>query len=198
MSKTKKTETKKTTCVHPTAVVDEGALIGPGTKIWHFCHVMGGARIGKNCSIGQNAFIGGKAVLGDGVKLQNNVSVYDAVTLEDHVFVGPSAVFTNVRTPRAHVERKNAYAATLVRKGATIGANATIVCGIEIGSYAFIAAGAVVTRSVPRHAVMSGVPARRSGWACACGAMLPDRGKGGACPECGKSWTFKHVPDRET
>jgi len=184
-------EEKKSYFAHPTAVIDEGALIGEGTRIWHFSHVMGGARIGRNCNIGQNVFIGAKAVIGDGVKIQNNVSVYDAVVLEDEVFVGPSAVFTNIRNPRAHVVRKESYVATTVRRRATIGANATVVCGVELGEHAFIGAGAVVTRSVPAHAVMTGVPARRTGWACECGGILPDRKKGGDCPECGKSWDFQ-------
>ena len=181
---------KKSFFIHPTAVVDEGALIGEGTRIWHFSHVMGGARIGRNCNIGQNAFIGARAVVGDCVKIQNNVSVYDAVILEDEVFVGPSAVFTNVRNPRAHVNRRESYVTTTVRRRATIGANATIVCGVELGEHAFIGAGAVVTKNVPAHAVMTGLPARRTGWSCECGGILPDAEKGGTCPECGKSWVF--------
>jgi len=176
--------------LHPTAVVDEGASIGEGTKIWHFCHVMGGAKIGRSCNIGQNAFIGSKAVIGNGVKIQNNVSVYDAVILDDNVFVGPSAVFTNILNPRSHVSRKESYLTTVVKKGVTIGANSTIVCPAVLGEYAFIGAGAVVTKDVPPHAVVTGVPARRSGWACECGGILPDREKGGKCPECGKMWEF--------
>jgi UDP-2-acetamido-3-amino-2,3-dideoxy-glucuronate N-acetyltransferase len=159
--------------VHPSAIVDEPADIGEGTRIWHFCHVMTGAKIGGGCVLGQNVYVGGRAVLGDGVKVQNNVSIYDDVVLEDHVFCGPSAVFTNVMNPRAFVERKSEYKKTLVRQGASIGANATIVCGITIGEYAFVAAGAVVTRDVAPYALVKGNPARRSGWVCRCGEKLP-------------------------
>ena len=150
--------------IHPTAVVDDGAIIGDGTKIWHFCHVMGGARIGKNCILGQNVFVGGKAVIGDGVKIQNNVSVYDGVTIEDDVFLGPSCVFTNVMNPRAFVDRKAEYRNTLVAKGATIGAGAKILCGVVIGQYAFVAMGAVVTRDVGDNWLVMGVPARYCGY----------------------------------
>ncbi len=179
--------------VHPTAVVDEGAQLGHGTKVWHFSHVMGGARIGARCVLGQNVFVAGSARIGDGVKIQNNVSVYDGVILEDDVFVGPSAVFTNVRNPRAHVERKDAYEPTVVRRGATIGANATVRCGVTIGPYAFVGAGALVTRDVAAHAVVVGVPARHVAWACACGEVLdlpasaPD-GTEARCPRCGEAW----------
>lgn len=158
--------------IHPTAVVDEGAQIGAGTRIWHWVHVSGGAVIGKNCSLGQNVFVGNRGVLGNNVRIQNNVSIYDDVTLEDDVFCGPSMVFTNVMNPRAHVSRKHEYRKTLVRRGASIGANATIVCGVEIGRYAMIGAGAVVTHDVPAHALMTGVPARRRGWICQCGVKL--------------------------
>jgi UDP-2-acetamido-3-amino-2,3-dideoxy-glucuronate N-acetyltransferase len=158
---------------HPTAVIDRGATIGAGTKVWHFCHVMAGARIGARCVLGQNVFVAGGAVVGDGCRVQNNVSIYDGVALEDEVFVGPSAVFTNVKNPRAAVSRKHAFAATRVGRGATVGANATIVCGVAIGEHAFVGAGAVVTRDVPAHALVTGVPARRTGWACACGDPLP-------------------------
>jgi UDP-2-acetamido-3-amino-2,3-dideoxy-glucuronate N-acetyltransferase len=154
---------------HPTAVVDRGAQIGAGTKVWHFCHVMAGARIGADCVLGQNVFVAATAVLGDGCRVQNNVSIYDGVTLEPEVFVGPSATFTNVRTPRAFVNRRAAYAPTVVGRGASIGANATIVCGATIGEYAFIGAGAVVTRDVAPFALCSGVPARRTAWICRCG-----------------------------
>jgi UDP-2-acetamido-3-amino-2,3-dideoxy-glucuronate N-acetyltransferase len=157
---------------HPTAEVDRPARIGAETKIWHFCHIMAGARIGARCVLGQNVFVGGDARVGDGCRIQNNVSIYDRVTLEDDVFVGPSAVFTNVRTPRAFVDRKSAFEPTTVGRGATIGANATVVCGVRIGAYALVAAGAVVTRDVEPHAVVAGVPARRKGWICSCGATM--------------------------
>jgi UDP-2-acetamido-3-amino-2,3-dideoxy-glucuronate N-acetyltransferase len=173
---------------HPSAIIDQPAAIGSLTKLWHFCHVMAGARIGARCSLGQNVFVGGTAVIGDGCKIQNNVSVYDAVVLEPDVFVGPSAVFTNVSNPRAFVNRKHAYGTTRVGRGATIGANATIVCGVNIGAYALVGAGAVVTRDVSPHALMLGVPARPSGWVCRCGEVLPDS-RGAAtgvlvCTEC--------------
>jgi UDP-2-acetamido-3-amino-2,3-dideoxy-glucuronate N-acetyltransferase len=154
---------------HPTAVIDRGAAIGAGTKVWHFCHVMAGARVGVRCVLGQNVFVAAGAVVGDGCRVQNNVSIYDGVTLEADVFVGPSAVFTNVRTPRAFVDRKDAFEPTTVGRGATIGANATIVCGVKIGEHAFVAAGAVVTRDVAPFAMVAGVPARRRGWICRCG-----------------------------
>jgi UDP-2-acetamido-3-amino-2,3-dideoxy-glucuronate N-acetyltransferase len=175
---------------HETARVDAGAVIGEGTRVWHFSHVMAGARIGRHCMLGQNVFVAGGAVLGDGVKIQNNVSIYDGVTLEDGVFCGPSAVFTNVITPRSHVSRRHAYAPTLVRRGATIGANSTLLCGISIGRYAFIGAGAVVTRDVPDYALVVGNPARHTGWACACGVRLASRRGAqapmpGAIVECG-------------
>ena len=153
---------------HPTAVIDRGATIGAGTKIWHFCHVMKGARVGARCVLGQNVFVAGGAVVGDGCHVQNNVSIYDGVVLADEVFVGPSAVFTNVKTPRAAVSRKGEFVTTRVGRGATIGANATIVCGVAIGEYAFVGAGAVVTRDVAAHALVTGVPARRAGWVCSC------------------------------
>jgi UDP-2-acetamido-3-amino-2,3-dideoxy-glucuronate N-acetyltransferase len=154
---------------HRTAVIDRGARIGAGTKVWHFCHVMGGARVGPGCVLGQNVFVAATAVVGARCRIQNNVSVYDGVELDDDVFVGPSAVFTNVRTPRANVDRRRAFERTLVGSGATIGANATVVCGVTIGAHAFVAAGAVVTRDVPAHALVSGVPARRTSSVCACG-----------------------------
>jgi UDP-2-acetamido-3-amino-2,3-dideoxy-glucuronate N-acetyltransferase len=154
---------------HPTAIVDRGARLGAGTKIWHFSHVMPGARIGARCTLGQNVFIAGHAELGAGCRIQNNVSIYDGVVLGDEVFVGPSAVFTNVRNPRAAVDRRGDFERTRVGEGATIGANATVVCGVTIGAYGFVAAGAVVTRDVAPHAIVSGVPARRTGWICRCG-----------------------------
>lgn len=175
--------------VHPTAVVDEGAQIGAGTRIWHFSHVMPTARIGKRCNLGQNVYVDNNTVIGNGVKIQNNVSVYNGVILEDNVFCGPSMVFTNVINPRSEVERKHEFKPTQVKRGATIGANATIVCGITIGEYAFIGAGAVVTRNVPAYALMTGVPAHRVGWICQCGVKL-DFGEGGeaVCEGCGRRY----------
>lgn len=167
--------------IHPTAIIDEPAPpIGEDTRIWHFVHVRAGARIGARCAIGQGCYVGDVAI-GDGCRIQNHVSLYDGVTLEDDVFVGPSAVFTNVRHPRAHVSRQHAYAPTVVRRGATIGANATIVCGVTIGRYALVGAGAVVTRDVPDHAIVVGTPARVRGWACGCGETLPPAGPCAAC-----------------
>ncbi len=158
--------------IHQTAIVDDGAEIGAETSIWHFSHVCSGAKIGAGCSLGQNVFIGNKVVIGDGCKVQNNVSVYDNVVLEDGVFCGPSMVFTNVHNPRALVPRKDEYRDTRVRKGASLGANCTVVCGVTIGCYAFVGAGAVVTKDVPDYAVVAGVPARHSGWMSAHGEML--------------------------
>ncbi len=181
--------------VHPTAVVDEGAQIGAGSKIWHFCHVMGTATLGEGCILGQNVFVAGGCELGDRVKVQNNVSIYKGVVLEDDVFCGPSMVFTNVRNPRAHIERKHAFATTRVGRGATLGANCTVVCGNSIGAYAMVAAGAVVTSSVPAHALVMGVPARVRGWVCSCGERLaadaepPDEPV--ACGHCGASIPLK-------
>jgi len=170
--------------LHPSSVVDDGAHIGDGTRIWHFSHVCTGARIGIGASIGQNVFIAGQVVIGDRCKIQNNVSVYDGVTLEDDVFCGPSMVFTNVHNPRAHIERKNEYRPTLVKRGATLGANCTIVCGTTIGTYAFVGAGAVVNSDVPDHALVVGVPARQIGWISAYGERLPLPLSGRASARC--------------
>jgi len=185
--------------VHPTAVVDQPCHIGRGTKIWHFSHVMKGATIGEGCSIGQNVLIASTAKVGNGVKIQNNVAVYDGVTLEDGVFCGPSMVFTNVINPRAEIVRKSEYRPTLVRRGATLGANCTIICGHTIGRYAFVAAGAVVTRDVPDYALVAGVPARRVGWMCRCaGARLEFDSQGsGVCSACGAAYRLEGETVRE-
>lgn len=180
-----------TASIHPTAIVDEGAQIGAGSRVWHFVHVSAGARIGQKVSLGQNVFVGNRVVIGDRCKIQNNVSVYDDVTLEDGVFCGPSMVFTNVHNPRALVERKSEYRATLIRHGATLGANCTVVCGITVGRFAFVAAGAVVTRDVPDFALMVGVPARHIGWMSAHGERLnlPLSGNAeGQCPHTGERY----------
>ncbi|ETW95732.1 MAG: hypothetical protein ETSY1_29450 [Candidatus Entotheonella factor] len=171
--------------VHPSSYVDAGACVGPGTKIWHFCHIMPGAVLGSNCSLGQNTFVGSNVVIGNNVKVQNNVSIYDNVTLEDDVFCGPSMVFTNVVNPRSHVSRKDEFADTLVQRGASIGANATVVCGHTIGAYAFIGAGAVVTSDVPPYALVYGNPARQHGYVCQCGIKLELCGEAGKCDACG-------------
>lgn len=171
--------------VHESSYVDDGAVIGKGTKIWHFSHVMSGARVGENCSLGQNVVISPTSVVGNGVKIQNNVSIYDAVILEDHVFCGPSCVFTNVVNPRSEVVRKHEYRQTVVRRGATLGANSTVVCGHEIGAYAFVAAGAVVTKNVAPYSLMMGVPAVRVGWMCKCGIRLRLEDGAALCADCG-------------
>jgi UDP-2-acetamido-3-amino-2,3-dideoxy-glucuronate N-acetyltransferase len=170
---------------HESSYVDQGCEIGPGTKIWHFSHVMSGARIGRNCNIGQNVVVSPAVVIGDNVKIQNNVSVYTGVVLEDDVFCGPSMVFTNVINPRGHVSRRDEYQPTLVKRGATLGANSTVVCGHTIGRYAFIGAGAVVTRDVPDYALVIGNPARRAGWICACGVKLASGPSVPASVQCG-------------
>ena len=159
--------------IHPSAIVDDGAQLGDGCRVWHFVHISAGARIGRGCSFGQNVYVGNDVSIGDNVKIQNNVSVYDAVTLEDDVFCGPSMVFTNVYNPRAAVVRKDEYRRTRVRRGATLGANCTIVCGVTIGQHAFVGAGAVVNRDVPDFALMLGVPARQAGWMSRFGERLP-------------------------
>ena len=172
---------------HESSYVDEGCEIGAGTKIWHFTHVMTRARIGRRCNIGQNVVISPDVVVGDNVKIQNNVSVYTGVVLEDDVFCGPSMVFTNVINPRSHVSRKDEYQPTLVKRGATLGANSTIVCGHTIGTYAFVGAGSVVTRDVPDYALVIGNPGRIVGWVCRCGVKLTNAGvpKAATCRECG-------------
>jgi UDP-2-acetamido-3-amino-2,3-dideoxy-glucuronate N-acetyltransferase len=170
---------------HESSYIDDGAVIGRGTKIWHFCHVLSGAVIGERCNLGQNVVVMGGTRLGDNVKVQNNVSIYEGVTLEDDVFCGPSCVFTNVTNPRSHVSRKSEYQPTLVRRGASIGANATVVCGSTLGEYCFIGAGAVVTGDVPAYALMVGVPARRIGWMCRCGVRLEPAGGTATCGSCG-------------
>jgi len=174
--------------VHESSHVEPDVTIGEDTKIWYFCHVRRGARIGANCNIGQNVFVDYDVTIGNRVKIQNNVSVYHGVTIEDEVFVGPSAVFTNVINPRAFIERKEEILKTPVRRGATIGANATIVCGYEIGQYALIGAGAVVTRDVPPYALIVGSPAKRKGWVCRCCTTLKTTGTTGLCPRCGKTY----------
>jgi UDP-2-acetamido-3-amino-2,3-dideoxy-glucuronate N-acetyltransferase len=174
--------------VHESSYVDDGATVGKGTKIWHFCHVMPGAEIGAGCSLGQNVVVMPGTKIGNNVKIQNNVSIYEGVVLEDDVFCGPSCVFTNVTTPRSHVSRRAEYVQTLVRRGATIGANATVVCGITMGEFAFVGAGAVVTSDVPAHALMVGVPARRVGWMCHCGERLHVTGGEAACERCGSRY----------
>jgi UDP-2-acetamido-3-amino-2,3-dideoxy-glucuronate N-acetyltransferase len=179
---------------HPTAIVDEGATIGDGTRIWHWVHVSGGARIGNNCSLGQNVYVGNRVVIGANCKIQNNVSVYDNVTLEEGVFCGPSMVFTNVLNPRSYVPRKDEYRDTLVKRGATLGANCTIVCGVRIGEYAFVGAGAVVTSDVKPYALVLGVPARQVGWMSQHGERLPLplQGRGSAtCPIAGIRYSLE-------
>jgi UDP-2-acetamido-3-amino-2,3-dideoxy-glucuronate N-acetyltransferase len=177
--------------VHPTATIDEGAEIGAGTRIWHYSHVMRGARIGRHCSLGQNVFVGEHVVIGDNVKIQNNVSIYEGVYLEDDVFCGPSVVFTNVRNPRSDVNRKGEYVHTLVKRGATIGANSTIVCGVTLGDHSFVGAGAVVTHDVPNHRLVIGVPARNAGWACHCGERLEMSDGQGMCNRCGSVFSVR-------
>jgi UDP-2-acetamido-3-amino-2,3-dideoxy-glucuronate N-acetyltransferase len=174
--------------IHASSFVDEGAQVGKGTKIWHFCHVMAGAVIGERCNLGQNVVVMPGTRIGNNVKIQNNVSIYEGVELEDDVFCGPSCVFTNVLNPRSHVSRKHEYRATRVRRGSSIGANATIVCGVTLGEYSFIGAGAVVTTDVAPYALMVGVPARRVGWMCQCGERLRVAQGRGRCEACGSRY----------
>ena len=180
--------TAKATFVHSSSVVDDGAKVGIGTRIWHFCHVSAGATIGAECVLGQNVFVANGVLVGDRVRIQNNVSLYDGVILEDEVFCGPGAVFTNVRTPRAGVSRKDEYVRTVVRRGATIGANATIVCGVEVGTYSLIGAGAVVTSDVVPHRLVVGVPARAVGWVSHAGEVLGDDL---TCPRTGRRYRLE-------
>lgn len=178
--------------IHPTAIVDgPGTHVGDGTRIWHWVHIAAGAQIGARCSIGQGCYVAGGVRIGDGCRIQNHVSLYDGVTLEDDVFLGPSCVFTNVTHPRAHVSRKDAYEPTHIGRGATVGANATVLCGVTIGAYALVGAGAVVTTDVAAHAIVVGTPARRIGWACGCGETLP---ASLVCSRCGT----EHAEDGET
>jgi UDP-2-acetamido-3-amino-2,3-dideoxy-glucuronate N-acetyltransferase len=182
-----------TVFIHPTAVVDEGAQIGAGTRIWHFTHIMPTSKIGERCNIGQNVYIDSHTVIGNGVKIQNNVSVYNGVIIEDDVFLGPSMVFTNVINPRSFIERKNEFRTTLVRRGATIGANATIICGVEIGAYALIGAGAVVTKNVEPYALVTGNPARNTGWVSEAGIRLQFDARGIAtCPSTGSVYKLEN------
>lgn len=186
--------------IHESAFVDDGARIGDGTKIWHFCHVSTGAEIGTDCSLGQNVFVARGVRIGNHVKIQNNVSVYEGVVLEDYVFCGPSMVFTNVRTPRSAFPRNTSadYAETRVKHGASIGANATIVCGVTIEEWAFVAAGAVVTKNVPAYALAAGVPARVIGWVCQCGITLHFEGDEATCAECGRRYVRDGARVRES
>jgi UDP-2-acetamido-3-amino-2,3-dideoxy-glucuronate N-acetyltransferase len=173
---------------HPTAVIDEPCEIGAGTKVWHFTHIMAGSKLGKSCNLGQNVVISPQVRIGNNVKIQNNVSVYTGVEMEDDVFCGPSMVFTNVINPRSHIVRRNEYRKTVVKQGASLGANSTVVCGVTIGRYAFVAAGAVATRDVPDYALVMGVPAKQAGWVCYCGVRLPGSEGSVVCPACGKAY----------
>jgi UDP-2-acetamido-3-amino-2,3-dideoxy-glucuronate N-acetyltransferase len=178
------------TTIHPSAIVDDGAVLGADCRVWHFVHISAGARIGRGCSFGQNVFVANDVRIGDNVKIQNNVSVYDAVTLEDDVFCGPSMVFTNVHNPRSAVARKHEYRPTLVKRGATLGANCTIVCGTTVGRHAFVGAGAVVSRDVPDYALVVGVPAKQIGWMSRHGERLTFVGDAATCPATGEGYVL--------
>jgi len=184
--------------VHESSYVDEGAVVGAGTKIWHFSHVLPGAVIGARCNLGQNVVVMGGTKIGDNVKIQNNVSIYEGVELEQDVFCGPSCVFTNVVNPRSHISRKHEYRRTLVKRGSSIGANATIVCGVTLGEFAFIGAGAVVTADVPPYGLMVGVPARRVGWMCQCGERLHVTAGRAECASCGAAYAEQASALRQT
>lgn len=177
--------------IHPSAIVDSGATLGAGCRVWHWTHICAGALIGTNCSLGQNVFIANDVIIGNNVKIQNNVSVYDAVHIEDNVFCGPSMVFTNVFNPRSAINRKCEYRSTLVKRGATLGANCTVVCGSTIGEYAFIGAGALINSDIPAYALMVGVPAKQIGWMCACGMKLLGQGKQHCA--CGESYLIDSI-----
>ena len=183
---------------HPTAIIDPGCEIGPGTKIWHFTHIMSGSRIGAGCNLGQNVVVSPECKIGNNVKIQNNVSIYTGVELEDNVFCGPSMVFTNVVNPRSHIVRRHEFRKTLVKEGASVGANATIVCGVTLGRYSFVGAGATVTRDVPDYALVVGVPARQTGWICYCGVRLPNSTAAPICPACGRQYMIKNGVATET
>ena len=186
------------TFIHPQAVVDEGARIGAGTRVWAGSHIMPGAQVGRDCNIGENCFIEGGVTVGDGVTVKNNVALYSGAEIEDGVFLGPSCVFTNVINPRAFVSRKNEFKKTTVRQGASIGANATLVCGVTVGRFAFIGAGAVVSRDVPAYALAYGCPARVRGWVCRCGVKLVFQNGEAVCPECGEAYCLEDGTVRTT
>lgn len=177
---------------HATSEVHPSAIVGEGTKIWHFCHVMEGARIGKDCVLGQNVFVGKGVIIGDRTKIQNNVSLYEGVVLEEDVFCGPSCVFTNVKNPRSHVSRKREFQKTVVKRGATLGANCTVMCGSTIGRYAFVGAASLVTHDVPDHALVLGVPARQKGFMCQCGERLVFKSRSASCARCGSKFNKKN------